>query len=95
MANCDKLLQKAKNNPADLRFTEICNLVECYGFELARTKGSHFMYKYPGRRELINLQDKNGKAKEYQKTDQHRTTNEEEVAYFAWAKTNWKKFFST
>ena len=66
MANCDKLLQKAKNNPADLRFTEICNLIECYGFELARTKGSHFMYKYPGRRELINLQDKNGKAKEYQ-----------------------------
>jgi hypothetical protein len=68
MANCDKLLQKAKNNPAGLRFAEACNLAECYGFQLSRRRGgSHHIYKYPGVMALINLQeDRNGKAKEYQ-----------------------------
>jgi predicted RNA binding protein YcfA (HicA-like mRNA interferase family) len=67
MANCQKLLRKAHNNPAGLRFTEICSLAECYGFQLARTSGSHRIYKCPGRKELINLQrGKNGEAKKYQ-----------------------------
>ncbi len=49
-----------------MRFSEICQLAECYGFELARQKGSHRIYKKPGRRELMNFQEDAGKAKEYQ-----------------------------
>ncbi|MCL4863572.1 MAG: type II toxin-antitoxin system HicA family toxin [Caldilineaceae bacterium] len=67
MANCQKLLRKARSNPANLRFAEICTLAECYGFQLARVSGSHHIYKYPGRKELINLQaGKGGEAKKYQ-----------------------------
>lgn len=49
-----------------MRFSELCQLAECYGFELARQRGSHRIYKKPGRRELMNFQDDAGKAKEYQ-----------------------------
>lgn len=34
----DKLLEKAKNAPNNFRFTEICQLAECYGFEFLKTK---------------------------------------------------------
>ncbi|WP_155815885.1 type II toxin-antitoxin system HicA family toxin [Rhodothermus marinus] len=41
----------------------MCRLIECFGFEFAREKGSHRIYKT----RLINLQPgKNGKAKPYQ-----------------------------
>lgn len=67
MATCDKLLQKATNNPTGLRLNELCRLAECYGFIHARTRGSHHIFKCPGRKEVVNLQpDKNGKAKPYQ-----------------------------
>lgn len=67
MANCQKLLRKAQNNPAGLRFIELCTLAECYDFQLARITGSHRIYKCPGRKELINLQPgKSGEAKKYQ-----------------------------
>jgi len=49
-----------------MRFSEVCQLAECYGFEFARQKGSHRMYKKPGRTGLMNFQDDRGKAKEYQ-----------------------------
>lgn len=67
MARCKKLLQKITNNPLGVRFSDICKLAECYGFMLARIEGSHYIYKCPGRKELVNLQpDKNGEAKKYQ-----------------------------
>ena len=66
MANCDKLLEKAKRN-TELRFAELCDLVKCYGFVLARINGSHHMYKHSKLKDVINMQpDKNGKAKRYQ-----------------------------
>lgn len=45
---------------------ELCQLAECFGFELARQEGSHRIYKRAGHRELMNFQDVNGKAKSYQ-----------------------------
>lgn len=68
MAKCDKLLQKARNNPAGLRFTELVKLVECYGYSLDRQRGtSHGIYKAPGRIVFFVLQPtKGGKAKDYQ-----------------------------
>jgi predicted RNA binding protein YcfA (HicA-like mRNA interferase family) len=32
----------------NVKFKELCSLVESYGFVLDRTKGSHHIYKYPG-----------------------------------------------
>ena len=49
-----------------MRFSELCQLAECYGFTFARQKGSHCMYKKPGQIGLMNFQDDGGKAKEYQ-----------------------------
>jgi len=48
------------------KFSEMVALVEAFGFELTRTKGSHFIFTHPEIPELINLQEKNGKAKPYQ-----------------------------
>ncbi len=66
MGRCEKLLDTARNDPGSLRFTEVCYLAECFGFEFARQDGSHVMYKYPGYREVMNFQDVKGEAKKYQ-----------------------------
>lgn len=66
MPNCDKLLEHARNSPADLRFTQICQLAECYGFVFDRQAGSHRIYKRPMWPQVMNFQDCKGKAKPYQ-----------------------------
>jgi hypothetical protein len=49
-----------------MRFTEACQLAECYGFRLTRQRGSHHLFSRPGFLKLVNLQDDNGGAKGYQ-----------------------------
>lgn len=66
MSKRDKLLRAARNNPANVRFTEICQLAEEYGFVLARQRGSHAIYKRPGSCGVMNFQDDRGYAKGYQ-----------------------------
>jgi predicted RNA binding protein YcfA (HicA-like mRNA interferase family) len=61
-----KLLQKILSGSKNIRFSEITTLVEAFGFRLSRVKGSHHIFVHPEVRELINLQDVNGKAKTYQ-----------------------------
>ncbi len=56
MPNCAKILQKARRSAANLRFAEVLALAECLGFELARIRGSHRIYKRTGFRGLVNLQ---------------------------------------
>jgi len=41
-------------------------LVESFGFHLSRVSGSHHIFVHHQVRELINLQNVNGKAKPYQ-----------------------------
>jgi predicted RNA binding protein YcfA (HicA-like mRNA interferase family) len=64
--NKKKLLEKILTEPKNVQFSEMVTLVEAFGFELTRTKGSHFIFTHPEIPELINLQEKNGKAKPYQ-----------------------------
>ena len=45
---------------------EIIVLVEAFGFRLARVNGSHHIFVHPKVRQIVNLQEKNGKAKPYQ-----------------------------
>jgi predicted RNA binding protein YcfA (HicA-like mRNA interferase family) len=68
MPDCTDLLDRARRNPAGLRFVEVCDLAECFGFEFKRQKGtSHRLYKKPGAMALMNFQaEKNGMAKDYQ-----------------------------
>ena len=61
-----KILQKARNQPANVRFGDMRKLVEAYGFNLDRINGSHHVFVHPSIPELLNLQDEGGKAKAYQ-----------------------------
>lgn len=61
-----KLLQKTIGGSKNIRFTEMVNLVEGFGFKLIRTDGSHHIFSRPGIPELVNLQDVKGQAKPYQ-----------------------------
>jgi hypothetical protein len=71
MSNRQKLLEKARNSPNNLRFGELCKLAEYYGWIPKKQKGtSHKLYVNPalkpeqGRRQNFQADGKN--AKEYQ-----------------------------
>jgi len=67
MGRCEKLLEKAREAPGNVSFSELCRLAECNGFVLDRTKGSHHIFRAPGVREILNLQRApNGSANGYQ-----------------------------
>jgi predicted RNA binding protein YcfA (HicA-like mRNA interferase family) len=64
--NKRRLLQKALNSPQNMRFSEMIVLVEAFGFRLSRSSGSHRIFSHPDLKELLNLQEVDGKAKPYQ-----------------------------
>lgn len=66
MTRKQKLLQKAINNPNNLRFSDMIKLVESFGFYLSRQQGSHQVFVHADIPELINLQDVKGQVKPYQ-----------------------------
>ena len=61
-----KLIQKLLSGSKDIRFSDAQSAIEAFGFHLDRVSGSHHIYIHPEVKELINLQDVNGKAKPYQ-----------------------------
>jgi len=61
-----KTLQKILGGSRDIRFQEMASLVEAFGFQLDRVKGSHHIFVHSGVKTLVNLQEVNGKAKRYQ-----------------------------
>ena len=64
--NKRKLLKKVLAGSQNVRFGDLVTLVEAFGFELARTSGAHHIFEHPDVPELLNLQDRKGKAKPYQ-----------------------------
>ena len=44
MIKYEKLKEKLLTKPKDMRFEEVKTLLRNYGFENARTKGSHFLF---------------------------------------------------
>lgn len=66
MARHQKLLQRARNNPRDVRFSDLLTLVAAAGFEAFRQGGtSHRRFFHPGVRVFLNLQPlADGKAKD-------------------------------
>ena len=64
--NKRKLLAKVLSGSKNLRFSEIVSLTKAFGFRLSRVKGSHHIFVHPNARELVNLQEVDGRAKPYQ-----------------------------
>jgi predicted RNA binding protein YcfA (HicA-like mRNA interferase family) len=50
----------------NVSFSDFQNLIEGFGFELARITGSHFTYFHPSIQDRINIQPVRGEAKPYQ-----------------------------
>jgi predicted RNA binding protein YcfA (HicA-like mRNA interferase family) len=44
MSRDKKLLEKLRNNPKNVRFADLCKLLESYGFVLRRSSGSHHSF---------------------------------------------------
>jgi hypothetical protein len=66
MTQKDKLIEKARNNPAGVRFRELCLLAEHMGFIKRDGKGSHVVYEKEGVVEILTFQDRKGMAMPYQ-----------------------------
>jgi len=45
MSRREKLLAKIRNNPKAVRFEELTSLLDWYGFEQRRSRGSHYSYR--------------------------------------------------
>jgi hypothetical protein len=66
MDSINGLIKEFKNNPQNVRFSDLHKVCECY-FGAGRQKGSHIIFKTPWIGDpRINIQDDNGKAKAYQ-----------------------------
>lgn len=65
MSKTDKLLAKARRNPAGLAFDEFETLLRQCGWEFRRQRGSHRLWKSP-RGHAVAIQSQNGHSKAYQ-----------------------------
>ena len=61
-----KTLEQILAGSKNIRFADAVRLVEAFGFQLARRRGSHHIFKHEQVLELVNLQDVRGQAKPYQ-----------------------------
>ena len=61
-----KIYEKLKNNPKNVRFTDLCKAAELFGFKYRGGKGSHVVYVRGGVRWPLVFQNVKGKAKPYQ-----------------------------
>ncbi|NQV28589.1 MAG: type II toxin-antitoxin system HicA family toxin [Rhodopirellula sp.] len=61
-----KLLERILGGSRNVRFADMCALVEAFGFALERVGGSHHIFAHPDIPELVNLQEVGGQAKPYQ-----------------------------
>lgn len=45
MAGIDKIISKMKNQPRGIKYEEAKKVLEYYGYQHVRTKGSHFQFR--------------------------------------------------
>ncbi len=61
-----KLLEKVLSGSKNIQFDELVLLVKAFGFRLSRVRGSHHIFIHPNIPEIVNLQNRKGKAVPYQ-----------------------------
>jgi predicted RNA binding protein YcfA (HicA-like mRNA interferase family) len=66
MDNRRLLTRLARGDVRNVRFADLCRLVEALGFQCRRVRGSHHVFAHSDVPELINLQEVGGQAKPYQ-----------------------------
>ena len=66
MTRREKLIENLRNNPAGIRFPELCTAAEQLGFVKRGGRGSHVVYAKGGVDEILTFQNRKGMAKPYQ-----------------------------
>ncbi len=67
MGKIDDILAQMKQNPRDVRFSDLSKVCHYYFGEPRQSGGSHRIYKTPWQGDpRINIQSQKGKAKAYQ-----------------------------
>ena len=67
MGTTKDILKQLKQNPANVRFTDLCKVCELYFGKARQLKSSHRIYKTPWQGDpRVNIQNSKGKAKAYQ-----------------------------
>jgi len=67
MSSVKKIFESIQKNRRNVKFGDITRVAEAFGFEFDRLgSNKHHIYKYPGMRENLNLQEVDGEAKPYQ-----------------------------
>lgn len=67
MGQIKNLLKKFKQNPASVRFKDLCKVCEYYFGQARQTGSSHRIYKTPWQGDpRVNIQNSKGRAKAYQ-----------------------------
>ena len=62
----EEVYRELKGRVTNVRFEELCQAAESFGFKFKGGKGSHRIFVREGVKELLNFQDVRGKAKPYQ-----------------------------
>jgi hypothetical protein len=67
MAKIDDILAQMKQNPRDVRFSDLCKVCDHFFGKPRQSGSSHRIYKTPWQGDpRINIQNHKGKAKAYQ-----------------------------
>lgn len=67
MTNLDQLIVQMRENPKNVRYSDLIKLCTQYFGKPRQTGGSHTVFKTPWQGDpRINVQNANGKAKPYQ-----------------------------
>jgi hypothetical protein len=67
MAKISDIIERMKQNPKDVRFSDLCKVCEFYFGEARQEGSSNRIYKTPWQgNPRVNIQDNKGKAKAYQ-----------------------------
>lgn len=76
MSKKEKLLERARNNPDGLKFSDFETLLKYLGWVFKRQKGSHRMW-VSTKNSVLAIQDRAGKSKGYQVVQALKTTEKE------------------
>ena len=66
MAKIEDILIQMRNNPNDVRFSDLTKVCIHYFGQARKKEGSHHVYRMPWKGIRINIQNHKGKAKAYQ-----------------------------